>query len=224
MAYNRMSRFRRNGRSRRSRGYQRRGRFRPRRMPMTNYRVRRLINAELKRSVLGVNGEAPAVTGEVQGLTDTIVQGDLATNRNGNWIKGRNIHGTLQVNGTDSIGQQVQVRAMIIRWNEDASVHIPTLDQVVNNPVAPGGQFNFENKGQFKVCWTKNFLIVNQDNNPRYTALFKIYMKIGYAPNILYGTSGAKKFHYYFIIFSDTDAVGEVPDYRLDLVTRFTDS
>ncbi len=194
------------------------------RRPMTTSRVKRIIDAELKRNTVGVTGEAPAVTGENIALSSTIPQGDTSQEREGNWIRPVNWHGTLSVQGTDSAGQIVGVRAIIIRWNEDLAHHLPSLEDVVNNVTAPHGQFNFEGKNTFKVLWTKNFQIVNQDNNPQYTKLFKIYIRLGKGQKALYDDDVPKKYQFFFFIFSDTDSVGEVPTFRLDGTLRYTDS
>ncbi len=223
-------RSRRTRRSRRRFTSRRRFGGRPtmRRRPMTSGRVRRIIDAELKYHILTAGGQAPSFVGDSQPLTELITQGDGVTQRNGNWIKPVNIHGTLRVtavNDPGAISPVVDVRAMVIRWNEDLSVNPPTLAHVVNDPSAPGGQFNFENKGQFKVMWTKNFTLVNDDDNSQFTKLFKVYIRLSRSPKTLFdGAALAKKFHYIFYIFSDTNAAGEIPSYQIDFVTRYTDS
>lgn len=202
-------------------------RSRGRRYPMkhmTSSKVRRIIDAELKRFVLGVTAEAPAVVGDNQLLTHLINQGVESNQRIGDWIKVINIHGTLQVEGRDEGGQVVGVRAFIIRWNEDFTHHTPTLEDLVNNTVAPHGQYNFDSRKQFKVVWSKNFQVVNKDNNPQYTKLFPFYLRLGGGPKTLYDGVGPRKYQYQFFIFSDTDDAEQIPQYRLDAVTRYTDS
>ncbi len=200
------------------------GRSRFSRRVMTPNRVRKIIGAELKRHTTSLNGLAPAVDGSIVGLTDIINIGSSALTRTGNWLKNINVHGTLSVLGQDSAGQIVTVRAGVFRWDLDASDGGPVLADIVSNDTAPGSQFNFENKGNFQILWTKVFNIVNQDNNPAYQRLFKIYIKTGRLPRILYNGALPKKNQLYFFIFSDTDAPGEIPTFRLDLVNRYTDS
>ncbi len=191
---------------------------------MTATRVRRIIGAELKRHTTSLNGTAPAVTGEIVGLTDIIVQGDTSIQRNGNWIRNINVHGTLSVKGQDATGEIVTVRAFVFRWDLDASDGPPVLSDIVSNDTAPGSQFNFENRGNFQILWTKVFNIVDKDNNPAYQRLLKIYIRTGRLPKILYNNALPKKNQLYFGIFSDTADLGDIPSFRLDLVNRFTDS
>jgi len=192
--------------------------------PMTPYRVTKIIGAELKRFTTSLNGIAPADLGSIIPLSDLILQGDLATQRSGDWIKPINLHGTVSVKATDSAGQIVTVRCFVFRWNEDASSGPPVLADIVSNTSAPGSQFNFANKGLFKVVYTKVFNLVNQDNNPAYQKLLKLYIKLNKSPKILFNGAFPKKNHLYFGIFADTDAVGETPTFRLDVVLRYTDS
>jgi len=194
------------------------------RRPMTNYRVRRIIDAELKRFTNTTNSDAPATTGSVFPLTDIIGQGISSTQRIGDWIKVINLHGNLSVKAQDSVGQIVAVRAFIFQWNETAEAGPPSLEDIVNNVTAPTGQFSFSNKGQFRILWTKLFNVVNQDNNPAYQRMLKIYIRTNRLPKTLFTGVLPRKFHYYFMIFSDTAAPGEIPEYRLDLTVRYTDS
>lgn len=218
VSFSRRSRFR----VRRRRPMMRRRRVM--RRSMTRYKVKRIIDAELKRHTLGLNGTAPSVTGELVDISSLIVQGPSSQTREGNWIRPVNFHGSLAMSGRDGAGQIVQVRAIIFRWNEDLLHHVPTLDDIVENDTAPHGQFNFAGKGTFKVLWTKNFQLVNQDNNPQYTKLFKFYLRLSRGPKILYDDNLPKKNQLFFAIFSDTLDVMEIPEFRLDAVLRYTDS
>jgi len=167
---------------------------------------------------------APAIDGSVLNLTGLINAGVTVNQRIGDWIRMINIHGNISVKGTDGTGQIVAVRCFIVQWHESAEQGDPLISDFVNNDTAPTGQFNFDNKGQFKILWTKLFNIVNQDNNPAYQRLIKFYVRCQSRPKTLYAGVLPKKFHYFFCIFSDTDAPGEIPTFRLDLVSRYTDS
>ncbi len=195
--------------------------------PMTAYKVQRIVGAELKRTVIGISGSAPGLVGEFQAITPFITQGDTATQRNGNWIQPIVMHGTVQVNalhaGTLSV---VLVRFFFFRWLEDANINdAEVLDKLVNSTVDPNGQFNFENRGQFKILYTRNFSVVSKDNNPQFTKQFKYYIKLNRGQRVLYGDVGVpKKFQIYFAIFSNTATVDSIPEYTLNNVMRFTDS
>ena len=107
---------------------------------------------------------------------------------------------------------------------ESADGGPPVLDDIVFNSTAPTGQFQFTNTGQFKILYNKLFNLVNQDNNPAYQKMLKVYVKTSRRPKTVYNGILAKKFHYYLMAFSDTAAAGEIPDFRMDLTVRFTDS
>jgi len=196
--------------------------------PMTAYKVQRIISAELKRTVFGVSGDAPALTGEIQNLTNSIPQGDLATQRNGNWIQPIVMHGTLRVNALHVAAipnlPVVSVRASFFRWKEDNSTNLPTLDEIVNDTSAPNGHFNFPNRGMFDILWTRNFTLVPDERNPQFTKMFKYYIKLNRGQKVIYDDALPKKYQLFFIIFSDTVDVTLIPEYRFDNVIRFTDS
>ncbi len=193
---------------------------------MTPYRVQRIIDAELKRTTVGQAGTAEADSGQdgIITFTEGIPQGLGATQRIGDWIKPINLHGTLSVKGNPEAGQITQVRCYIFRWNEDALSGGPILDDIVNNPTAPGGQFNFISKGLFKVYYTKVFNIVNDSTNPAIQKQLKIYVKLNRTPKVIYNAAQPKKNHIYFGIFSDTNLAAGIPTFRLDMTLRYTDS
>ncbi len=209
---------------RRGYGTKRRRRYKRRRMGhMTARRVRRIIDAELKHGTLGVNGDAPAVTGSNVALT-LINPGTGASARIGNWIKVKNIHGCLQVegqnNGTIDV---VNVRAFIFRWNENESTNVPTLDVLVNNTTAPMGPYNFESRKMFTVVWSRVFSIVNKENNTQFNKKLPFYVRPR-GPKTIYNGGVPAKFQYFFWIFSETDTADSIPSFRLDITTRWTDS
>ncbi len=196
-----------------------------RRKVMTTNKVRRIIGAELKHTTIGQEGTVPSVDGAVITYTELIPQGNGVNQRGGDWIRGINIHGALKVEGGDEkSGKVVTVRCMILRWDLDATTAGPTIADIVQNPTAPGGQFNFANRGNFQILYTKVFNIVNDATNPFFQRLLKIYVRLGRLPKVLYNGAFPKKNQLYFLIFSDTADVGQVPKFRIDMSFRFTDS
>ncbi len=193
--------------------------------PMTAKRVRRMIGAELKHLLFGITSAAPAVVGDRISLTDGVPQGVTVTQRIGDWIKPINIHGNLTVQG-DNGGNPVvvNVRAFFIQWLENASTALPDLEDLIENTTAPQGPYKFSAKGQFKVIWSRVFNIVNEARNPQFAKKLPFYINVSRNMKSIYNGPLATKGHYYFFIFSETDAVGAVPTYRLDATLRYTDS
>ncbi len=199
-------------------------RRRRRRVGMTPYKVRRIIGAELKHGTLGVNSTAPSQNSENFALT-LINQGVDASQRVGNWVKVINIHGCLQVEG-QPMGTLpvVNCRAFIFRWNENNSFSVPTLDQIVNDDTAPMGPYNFQNRGMFKIVWSRVFSIVNNERNSQFNRKLPFYVKLNRGPKTVYNAGLPTKYQYFFQIFSDTDTADSIPSFRLDITTRWTDS
>lgn len=211
-------------RKRRMRSRRRRTRRRRIGKRMTARRVRRIIGAELKFGYQPFNGTAPADNDENIALT-LINQGVMAGNRVGNWIQVINIHGSLQVEGqvAGAVGV-VNCRAFIFRWNEDQSSQLPTLDTIMESVTAPMGPYNFGSRGKFKIVWSRVFTIINDDDNPQFSKKFPIYIRLNRSPKTTYQDGAPKKNQYFFWIFSETNEPTSIPNYRLDITTRWTDS
>ncbi len=207
-----------------------RPRRRRRRAPpktMTVRKVRRIIGAELKRQVFGINGVFPAVDGFVFQATDIGI-GTSVTQRVGDWISPAVMHGTIQVNAVHGISpairEQMTGRIVIFTFKEDSADGDPTVSDIVNNDTSPNGQFNFVNRGQFKVLYTRTFSLVADHDSPFFTNTFKYYLRLGSHPKITFNGTITKQNHIYILLFSDVDTADPaVPEFRLDNVIRYTD-
>ena len=213
--YTRRSRYR--GRRRRSMRHRR---------AMTTYRVKRIINAELKYSLQAASGDITATTGVFIPLTSGIAQGDGQTDRTGNWISPQNYHGNLVVKGNQTAmvaADSFLLRAGVFQWMNDEQFDPPNLNQIVQDPLAPLGPLSLLNKGSFKQVWGRTFVIMNDDDNSQFIKKFPIYVRLGRRPKALYDAGNPKKFHYFFFIHSDS-IVADQPQFSLDTVLRYTDS
>ncbi len=217
--------FRRSHRSRYRRRRPMRRRKRYSRRPMTAYRVKRIINAELKYDLVAQNLAIPNVVGDITHLTN-IALGDTQIQRTGNWIAPQIYHGNLVVKGNSAAlpgTDSFLIRAGVFQWMNDAQFDPPALVQIVQNVAAPMGPLSLLNKGSFKQLWGRTFVVMNEIDNSQYVKKFSIYLKLGSRPKTLFDGGNDKKFHYYFFIMSDS-IVANTPSYSLDSVLRFTDS
>lgn len=215
------------GRSMRRRRGGRRSYKRYPRRPMTPYRVKRLINAELKFAVFGNDFlEFPAVTGSVIALTTPIAEGTGASERVGNWLHVTNIHGTLVVKGNPAAMPAIESfswRMGIVQWNNDQSVDPATVAKIMFDSAAPLGPLSIVNRGSFKLCWSRTGTVMNDDDNTLFLKTLRCYVKLARYRKTLYAGVTPKKYQYFFFIVSDSIGL-ESPLYQLDLTTRYTDS
>ena len=219
-------RYRRRARKTRTMGGIRKG-FRGRRR-MTAGKVKRIIGAELKHTTLKVADTViNAATPFIQPLT-FLAQGNDNDERDGTRVSPTNIHGNLTLVGEDAAAGSISanLRCLILRWNEDASNAEPTVNRILQSNTSIGGAYNFNNRGQFKVLWSRYFVLINNADNPQFKKTLRFYVRLSGAPKILYSGPGAavansKKFHYYFMIISDSV---DNPELTLDETFRFTDS
>ncbi len=218
-------RYRRGRGARRGRSRRMRGMYGRNRRPFA-YRVKRIINAELKYSTQAIDAEVPQTVGAVIPLTSSIVQGDAQTQRTGNWISPQNYHGNLVVKGNQAATPGTDsflLRAGVFQWLNDEQFDPPDLVQILHDPLAPMGPLSLLNKGSFKQVWGRTFAIMNDDDNSQFIKKFPIYVKLGRRPNTLYDAGNPKKFQYFFFISSDS-IVTDNPIFSLDSVLRYTDS
>ncbi len=216
-------RFRRRDKRIRTMGGIRR-RFRGRRRPMTTGRVKRIIDAELKVRDLSIDlTPFPQATGDLT-LISNIAQGDLNTERNGNWIKPSTWMGTITVQGNENADPNLVVnfRIGIVCWKENETLNPITVPQIVQDPADPHQQFNIENKGQFKILWSRTGILSNQDINPQYLKIFRFYVKP--PMKILYDDAALKNNHLSIFALSNVDAAANPPTYSFATRLRFTDS
>ncbi len=144
------------------------GSIRPRRRrrPMTTGRVKRIIDAELKVRDVGVGPTIiPKITGNVTHVTQ-INLGDTNVERTGNWIKPTSWMATITVEGDDAnTSDTSQFRVGCFVWKENQMVDPATLAKIVQDTSAPHQQFKVENKGQFKILWSRTGLVSNNLEN-----------------------------------------------------------
>ncbi len=194
-----------------------------RRRPMTTGKVKRIIDAELKVRDLGVGPIAiPSVTGDVTRIT-AIAQGDLNTQRNGNWIKPVTWMGTLTVEGNSAGAATTSLfRIGCFVWKENEDVDPATLAKIMQDTSAPHQQYNIESKGSFKILWSRTGIFSNNTDNPQFQKIFRFYVKP--TMKVLYDDADARKFHLFIFGFSDVDNLSNPPSYSFDTRLRYTDS
>ncbi len=218
--------FRRNFK-RRGRAPFRRRRVRraPRRRPMTAGRVKRIIDAELKVADLGVGPlEIPAGVGSVIHISN-IAPGDANNQRNGNWIKPTSWMGTITVQGNNAgaaTGIIPQYRVGIVCWKENETLNPIELSSIMQDTFAPHQQFNIENKGQFKILWSRTGILSQDDDNPQFLKIHRFYVKP--PMKVLFDDAALKNNHLFIFAYSQIDAAANPPSYSFDTRLRYTDS
>ncbi len=211
---------------RRKMGY---GPYKPRslyRRPMTAYKVRRLINPELKISQQLNELQVQPVTGNLVSITDPIVQGVLATQRNGQQIQPAVLHGHINLTGeekTAATDLKVTVRMAFLRWKESQNDNPPSAAEIMSNTADPQGPYNFGGKGKFDIMWSRVTTIVNSPDNSQFSKRFRFYLKLGKGPMCQWNEATPEKYHLFFFAISDATVTDE-PALVLSTVFRFTDS
>ncbi len=201
-----------------------RGRKSFRKPRMTTGRVKRIIDAELKVRDLGVGPVAmPTVLGSFSHIT-SIAQGDANTQRNGNWIRPVTWMGTvtLSANATDLINTTVQYRIGCILWKENHQINAANLAKIMQDTSAPHQQYNIENKGQFKVLWSRTGILSNDPTNPRFQGVHKFYIRP--RQKVLYEGATFKNNHLFLFGYSDVATDANPPTISFDTRIRYTDS
>ncbi len=219
-----MQRRRFNIRSRklRRRGFRAKPMRRTRRM--TTGKVKRIIDAELKFVDVDLGPlPIPDATGVVTPITVGIVQGDAVNERNGNWIKPVTLYGTIVVNGNSAGATDTSFfRHMIVVWKENETNNPIDLGQIVQSVVFPHQGFNVQNKGQYRVLWSRTGIVSNNIDNNQFQKMYRFYVKP--SMKVLYDGNAPKNNQLFFLSFSDINAGSNPPDVEFSLRLRFTDS
>lgn len=194
--------------------------------PMTVGRVKRIISAELKLSLVANDFIPIHIAGPmIVPLTANIVQGDTNLNRTGNWIQPITYHGYVTVRGINNSPEiSNNVRCGIIRWKNDESVDPAAVNKIMQDPAAPATSFNFGNKGSFTVLWSRFFNIVHSDQNTQFLKTYRWKVSLGRGQKVLFDNAAPKKYQLFFFAFSDALAVGNAPALAIDSTLRWTDS
>ncbi len=221
MVFHTRRKFRKRGRTRPLGGPIRR-RFR-RRRPMTSGRVKRIIDAELKLNDLGVGPlDLPSGTGQVNQITN-IAQGDSNTQRQGNWIKPTSWMGTITLTGNDAnLDTTTQFRVGCVMWKENQNINPISIAQLMQDPVAPHQQYKVENKGQFKILWSRTGIVSNNTDNSQFQKVLRFYVRP--SMKVFYDTADSLKNHLFLFAFSNVAAGSSPPSYSFDMRVRYTDS
>ncbi len=196
-----------------------------RRRPMTSGRVKRIIGAELKfRDLDTVRFPIPNTDGSVVHITD-IAQGDLTTERNGNWIKPVVWRGTLTIEGNeDNITQDTSLfRVGCLQWKENQDSDPIELAKFMQDTTAPHQGFNIQAKGSFKILWSRTGIVSNNTDNPQFQKVLRFSVRP--SMKVLYDGADFRKYHLFIFGFSEVNSgAGNPPNYQISTRFRFTDS
>ncbi len=195
-----------------------------RRRPMTKVRVLKIIDAELKVRDLGFGPVfIPSITGDIT-LISNVGQGDLNTQRNGNWIKPTTLMGTITLKG-NTVADPIlisQFRVGVACWKENQTLNAFSIDQIMQDTAAPHQQYNIENKGQFKILWSRTGILSNVRENPQYLKVLRFYVKPPL--KVLYDDADFKNNQLFLFAYSDIDTAVNPPTLSAEFRLRYTDS
>ncbi len=200
------------GRRRRRRTYARR--------PMTSGRIRRIIDAELKFIDLDFEASVPSSTGSVTHISN-MAQGDTASQRQGNWIKPVKWMGNFTVSGNAGSSEDTsQFRLMVVCWKENEAINGLTAAKILQDTNAPHQGYNIQNKGQFKILWSRIGIVSNNSDNPQFQKLYRFY--VSPPMKVLYDGAAFRNNQLFVVAVSDQalDSPAMVVSSRL----RYTDS
>ncbi len=195
-----------------------------RRRPMTTGRVKKIIGAELKFRIENQRDNiVNTATPRVIRLTN-VPQGDGNDEREGNRITPVNLHGHVTLVGDPAGGgdDTTDVRVAIFRWNEDFNVNPPDETALMQAVAELGGPYNINNRGQFKILWSRYFTLVNNEDNPSFRRTLRFYVKLS-SPKVLYDAGNGKKFQLFMLILATSASVTH-PVFTLNNTFRYTDS
>ncbi len=198
--------------------------MRPRRKPMTAGRVKRIIDAELKVKDHSIGPAAiPHTTGAIFHVS-AIAVGDANDQRNGNWVKPTTWMGTITVEGNETAADDVvpRYRVGVLVWKENQTLNATSIAKILQNSVDPHQQFNIENKGQFKILWSRTGILSNTSINPHFQRVHRFYVKP--STKVLFDDADFKNNHLFLFGVSDIDTAQNPPSFTFSTRLRYTDS
>ncbi len=195
-----------------------------RRKPMTAGRVKRIIGAELKFTTTQRTSEIVNTLNPLILPLTQLPQGMTNSQRDGNRISPVNVHGNITLIGEDAAAANfANIRVVIFRWDEDQTQRVPVIADIMQNVALLGGPFNIDNRGLFKVLWSRYFVVINNADNPSFKKTLRYYLRAAGPKMTFDGGAGAdaKKYHLYLAVFSQS---GDDPTVTFDNTFRYTDS
>lgn len=191
---------------------------------MTAGRVKRIIDAELKFVDLDLGPlPMPDVLGNVFPITNVISQGELVNQRIGNWIKPVTWYCTITVNGNPAQALNTTMyRLMAVLWKENEALNTLDLGKIVQSTVFPHQGFRVQNKGQFKILWSRTGILSNNTDNPQFQKMHRFYVKP--SMKALYDGAQPRNNQLFLLAFSDIGTADNPPTIEFDSRLRFTDS
>ncbi len=190
---------------------------------MTTGRVKRIIDAELKFIDLDLGPLGmPSTVGAVFPITTPIGQGDQVNQRIGNWVKPVTWYCTITVNGNVATAETTTMfRLMAVLWKENEGINTFALNKIVQSVVFPHQGFRVQNKGQFKILWSRTGILSNNTDNPQFQKMYRFYVKP--PMKVLYDLASPRNNQLFLLAFSDIEAAANPPTIEFDSRLRFTD-
>ena len=133
--------------------------------------------------------------------------------------------GTITVQGNvdaTTAGLVPQYRIGVLCWKENETLNPASLLQIMQDTAAPHQQFNIENKGQFKILWSRTGVLSNDEMNPQFQKVHRFYVKP--PMKILYDDEAFKNNHLFIFGYSDVAGASDPPTFSFDTRLRYTDS
>lgn len=194
------------------------------RRAMTTGKVKRIIDAELKFVDLDLGPlPMPSTLGNVFPITSVINQGDQVNQRIGNWVKPITWYATITINGNAAqVLNTSMFRLMAVLWKENEGINTFALNKIVQSVVFPHQGFRVQNKGQFKILWSRTGIVSNNTDNPQFQKMYRFYVKP--SMKALYDLAAPRNNQLFLLAFSDIDIPDDPPTIEFDSRLRYTDS
>ncbi len=185
--------------------------------------IQSVVDAELKVADFAATVEVNFPLGINTTLTGNIGQGELNTERSGNWIKPVKLYGTFYVTGnTDNTALSTNYRLIVYCWKEDESINDASLFKVMADTSDPFQGFNIINKGQFQILYTHTDEVSNSDFNGRNSKIHKFSIPSSRMSKVLYAMDVEKKNQIFIAANSGVSLDGPIIGFTTRL--RYTDS
>lgn len=199
-------------------------------------KVQRAVGAELKYLAVNATYQASQDQANAYVRFGAIGQGLGQSQRIGNWITPKFMHGTVRVrgnplaleDGAEPAHLTWTIRIGILVYLDSRQGASDLTSDLLQDSARPGGPFKVALKGEFRVLWSRITVVSNNNDNDYFTRTFKYSLKLASLGKALYEGSDAEdqtRGQLLFFAMSDASSPPAFPPFiDMDGMFRYTDA
>ncbi len=116
------------------------------------------------------------------------------------------------------------IRVGFAQWLRAETADTFRINDLMYNDKCPGGPFNPHRRGDFKILWSRFFMVYNDPQNAQVQKSLRYNINLAACPSVISGADGAQRNQIFWFALSDDVEGTAPPTIEADVMFRFRDA